>query len=100
MSNFVYDKLGLPFPKSNARPLRVPADQGIVAAEWNQVCQDLVDVQGALLGAKFYGFTRQAVDPAPTAGIATDYLWVDTSNRLRLHAGGSDRSIGIGQTGQ
>ena len=83
MSNFIYDKTGTPNGKSDARALPVPASQGYTAAEWNQLCQALLDTQGVLLGAKFYGYTKQGVQPTPPTGT-NDFLWLDTSIRLHL----------------
>lgn len=91
MSNFVYDALGLPFPKTNARPLRVPAGQGVVAADWNLICQSLIDVRGVLLGARYYGIAQLSGDPTP-AGV-TNYFWLAPNGELFLHVGSNTKII-------
>lgn len=54
MSNFVTDLTDLPFPKSDLNPIPVGADptKFCTAAEWNEVCQALVDLRGFVLASQ------------------------------------------------
>jgi hypothetical protein len=49
MSNFVTDNTSLPAPKSNWRALQVAANLGIVAADWNTLCQAAYDLRAYVL---------------------------------------------------
>jgi hypothetical protein len=51
MTNFIIDGTSLPFPKVDLVPLgSAPANKYTSAADWNKVCQALIDVQAFLRG--------------------------------------------------
>lgn len=54
MSNFVTDLTDLPFPKSDLNPVPVGADptKFQTAAEWNTLCQDLLDLRTFVLASQ------------------------------------------------
>lgn len=92
MANFIEDDGTLPFPKVDAVALPGGADpdEYCVAADWNTTCQALDDTKDVLRGAKWYGLTAQATDPAP-AGVSR-YIWLDTSNKLHFVSTG-DKTV-------
>ncbi|HEX6022562.1 MAG TPA: hypothetical protein VFZ00_11245 [Solirubrobacter sp.] len=50
MTNFVIDNTSLPFPKSDLSVLQSDPTKAISAADWNTVCQALLDLRGAVQG--------------------------------------------------
>jgi hypothetical protein len=96
MTNFIYDNTSLAFPKSDFSPLPVGANpvQWIVAANWNQLAQAVIDLRDGIRAAKYLGFTEQASDPNPIS-YASSWLWVRTSDKQLVHrrSDASERAI-------
>lgn len=86
MSNFVYDNTSLNFPKSDLVPLTVGADPDkfIVSADWNILCQAVIDLRGALTSSEYIQFTEAASVPGgdPVAGKARLWVKAETPNVL------------------
>jgi hypothetical protein len=97
MPNFVYDNTSLAFPKTNLFPLQSGADptKYIVDTNWNDLCQGVVDLRGAIKQGKYFGFAPQASDPNPLAGGTTSWLWVRNSDGQIIHRrpDGSSREL-------
>lgn len=71
MAEFVYAGGTLAYPKSDLNPIPGGADgtKYVVAADWNEVCQALVDVRTAIKGGQYFGLEEQGATPAsPAAG--------------------------------
>lgn len=88
MSNFLYDNTDLDFPKTDLEPLPEGADptEYCMAANWNKAMQALLDVRGAILSGKYFGFTPGA-DPALSGHT---YIF-SQSNQLKFHK--SDNTV-------
>jgi hypothetical protein len=96
MSNFVLDQTALAFPKTNARPLLVPYDQGVIAADWNQLCQAALDLRGAIVAGTFFGLAEQATAPSTPAIASSTFLWMRSDGKLMLRRGGADSVVNAG----
>jgi hypothetical protein len=92
MPNYVYDDTDLDFPKFDKRSAPAgEADKHLDANAWNKTCEAVEDIKGVLRGGKFFGFERQAADPAPV-GIL-DYMWMALDGTLKLVRGGVSTTI-------
>jgi len=95
MSNFVYDNTSLAYPKTNLFPLGgADHNKYIIDTDWNSAMQASVDLRGAIVNGKFFGFSPQSSDPDP-AGFTTSWIWVRNSDGQLIHVrpDGSSRSL-------
>jgi hypothetical protein len=110
VSHLVYDNTSVPFPKTNLVNLE-PGDDPlkfIQDADWNTVCQGVIDIKTLLRGAKYYGLLANSADPAPGPGVP-QYAWMRADGGFMVHKPdnstvellSSDRAVnaGAGLTG-
>ncbi len=95
MPNFIEDGTSLEDEKNDGvlRP-DIPVDQKVRASDWNGHRQALLDTQGVLRGANWYGLTARGSDPTP--GV-DNYLWLDDDGALHLVVDGVDTPIGANE---
>ena len=103
MSNFILDGTPLPTPKTDLIPVPVGADltKYINAANWNTVCQGLIDARTELTAGMYHGLTPQVADPVityPALSTAT-YIWMGTDGQLRLHRSDGTTTFLTGDSG-
>lgn len=93
MSNFIKDNTALGAAKTDwtSRP-DVPANQKLIAADWNEHRQFLSDIQIWLRGGDWFGLAVQSSNPAPV-GLST-YVYADTNGALHLVSSAGDNQIG------
>ncbi len=93
MPNFIEDGTALEDEKTDGvlRP-DIPDDEKVRASDWNGHRQALLDTQGVLRGANWYGLTARGADPEPDD--VDNYLWLDDAETLHLVVDGVDTPIG------
>lgn len=82
-SPFVTDNSTLPFPKSDRAPLPAGAvlQQHLTAAEYNQVCQSIIDVRAWFISGSYYGFLSSSTMPNVQMGLSgtVSAVWLSSS---------------------
>ena len=88
MTDFVYDTVLLPFPKTDLTALPGGADptQYLTADQWNALCQAVVDLKSAVRGGKFYELATNA-DATPADGSTARIRFDGTSILVSINGG-------------
>ena len=92
MTDFVYDVTAQPIGKIDGQTLSVPANQALVAAEWNQTAQNILDLRNAITNGRWHAL--QNFPTAPLSGVGQIFLRMSGTQLQASIAGGAYASIG------
>lgn len=80
---FITDASRLPFPKADRVTLHAGAvlSQHLTAAEYNQVCQSIIDVRAWIISGSYYGFLSHSSMPNVQMGTSgtVGAVWISSS---------------------